>query len=1149
MSTHQLDILNKVLQLLEGEEKVVLGSQKDLFLILGVTGSGDESIQYGIVSKTIFPELIVEDNDVFCDCLGFEDTRGVDKNILSTYFIKKVLDHAEKLKIILTVDGTSFFDRITFTRLLKHISSLIRNVGKFLNGMILVLTKVDTRSQTDKSFKRDVANFLIEVKKNASTELEGPDISFDEKKLYEDTKILIDTLLIQNNENYIKLGLFKKPKQEGNLFGINTFKKDRKDLLFTLKENVSFIIKNETDFDFTISEESKNKITDLNKIMNECIEKHVLRLGNDLEHYFENYIRWSNNIYKLKDELERIDIIGFKENLRLLKTPKKFVQAIIKNKIVKYGSYIDFLRPIQNNESKELKIHVDKDNFTKFLEKVKPPFLPSKYEYITQIQVNDLRINELNQLLKITLTPYFEIKNEDKNLIIKGDYIVLSKIDDKYFTNIKSIKVFCLNTLFIDTNLYGKKFQGVTITCISLCWNIIDKRLIELNRAMGLPHSPSKAENRRNGRTNVQLLHGKDGRPGLPGETAGCFFGIGREFINRNELIINADGGKGGPGQHGSDGGRGQDEENFKVYKFSNRRIQKKILDAFYYSSPYPDFDYKFISESNNTRDKYPGEMPGDIPNVNPTKYKEIIFNVFGKSEIQGGNGGNGGKGGKGSYSKIIKIINTSNIKESTDRTSNKHKKGENGIGGKGGEGEKIEWNKEEDIINNEKAESGKDGEKDINEKDIQLPKECLKQYNFAIDINNYKKYLRLELGNRIKQEFLASFYLELDNHPVVRGVYDTLRFFDEFQELENQFYYLTDELTVDTLPFYESFLTRINEYVIPNIKGQYQNSSAQNELTSTEQKSYKKALNYLYTTILSKIWSLKITSSYLVIDIYKYFKLVTKNINLLKEKEEQVVLDQYKNDYKKNIDGKIEEAKTFIKECIILEIENVSNELDKKIEDLVTETIKLQKKVDNKSQKLAKQQEKLNKSLVLRKIFGVLKIGSQVASFIGPIGTAAGAVIGGVVMVAETIILDDTIHEEISKELENHPEKLSDLNNRIKGIRSNLEIETNRGEESDQETINKIQKELKETLGKKEKSLKKEGSDVDQNTKDALKVVNHFNNALRISELSVDSYNKYKMDEHKLEIIGKTLQENNIEFQRLKDYENTIYQNIIPIT
>ncbi|CAG8460511.1 10344_t:CDS:2, partial [Cetraspora pellucida] len=708
---------------------------------------GDKSIVGGIKSKTVFPELIVVD-DVFYDCPRFEDTKGVDKDVSSTYFIKKVVNYAEKLKIILNIDKFSFFHgRGTFTKSLKHTSSFIRNVDKFL---------VDALKKLGKNY-----------------------ITID-KKLCEDTKKIVDALLMRKDGNYIRIGFFKMPEQAGKIFEIDSFKEDREKLLSILKD-----------------------------------KERVSELGNDLQRYFENYIQQSNDILKLKKELEKINITTFKEAIGRLEGPKKFVQAIDvkldefhinlyewnrkKNEILKYGSYLEFLQDIKSfleeihkklseyeiqiEREKYIKdwdcgTQIDKSNFDKFLEQINS-LLPSKYE----CKVNDLKLDELNQLLKITLTSSIRTENKDGNLIIKGDYIILSKIKDK-FANIKHVKIFCLNTLFIYVDLSGENFQKVNLTCISPRWNIVGESIIRLNRKNGLLHSPSKAKNGRDGGTNIELLHGKDGELGLPGGTAGSFSKIGRKFFNRNGLKIYAYGRKRGRGQDGGDGGRGQDGKDFKIQEISG--VIKMIPPNETLSPPHPNryllLNDQFIGPRGPEAVLYMIQCSLKFMEnmVLEEEMEAMVVKV--EREVQG----------------TIYLVNTSDLNEASDLTSNENEEdGKNGIGsksGKNGNGEKVKyelslfltkdakWIREGDLPDNRRANSGKNGEDRVNEKDIKLPEKRTEEYEFAIDTNEYKTYLRSNLNNRVKQGFLLQFHQELNNHPTIRIVYNTLAVFGELR-------------------------------------------------------------------------------------------------------------------------------------------------------------------------------------------------------------------------------------------------------------------------------------------------------------------------------------------------------------------------------
>jgi len=137
-TSHNMEI-SKTFQLLkEGEEKIQISDQyKNITLVLGNTGagkttfmqwiagdndkliakevtkgSGEYIIEDGnrigsstIKSKTVFPELVIhsETNTAFYDCPGFSDTRSTSKDIATTYFIKKLTDHAEQIKMVFVV--------------------------------------------------------------------------------------------------------------------------------------------------------------------------------------------------------------------------------------------------------------------------------------------------------------------------------------------------------------------------------------------------------------------------------------------------------------------------------------------------------------------------------------------------------------------------------------------------------------------------------------------------------------------------------------------------------------------------------------------------------------------------------------------------------------------------------------------------------------------------------------------------------------------------------------------------------------------------------------------------------------------------------------------------------------------------------------
>jgi hypothetical protein len=55
-------------------------------------------------SMTQYPEIYVDKNDIaYCDCPGFGDTTGSGKDIINVISIKRLLENAKGIKILLAL--------------------------------------------------------------------------------------------------------------------------------------------------------------------------------------------------------------------------------------------------------------------------------------------------------------------------------------------------------------------------------------------------------------------------------------------------------------------------------------------------------------------------------------------------------------------------------------------------------------------------------------------------------------------------------------------------------------------------------------------------------------------------------------------------------------------------------------------------------------------------------------------------------------------------------------------------------------------------------------------------------------------------------------------------------------------------------------
>ena len=389
------------------------------------------------------------------------------------------------------------------------------------------------------------------------------------------------------------------------------------------------------------------------------------------------------------------------------------------------------------------------------------------------------------------------------------------------------MELLALNKVFIDTDL-DLTGNEVQLSIIAPTWEVLGRSKIILDGKSGEKHTPSKsASGNRPGR------HGDDGLPGRPGGPAGSFFGIGKQFINDDLLLISANGGNGGRGQDGGDGSDGAD---------ASEALQTKNENIY-------------------------------------VVYNEITQWIPGQ---EGGDGGNGGVGGIGGYEGNITIIevgaDTRKIEAKTlALPGNPGEGGEGGSGGRGGRYNERSSTNLLFVVNLDKTErvdkwanNGTNGEAAINSIGIQRTwktNESLYAYNV---ISRFINYIRENIKENIKEAELSGFLKETNNNERIVGLYSTLALVNEMKDLEYKFDREKDKTSL--LPFYKSLLQRITLY-----------SKTPRDSERSEQ--YIKVLSSLYAAVLSKVSNIN-NNLYpeLIIDITGYLESLVFNIDKSKE-------------------------------------------------------------------------------------------------------------------------------------------------------------------------------------------------------------------------------------------------------------------------
>lgn len=266
------------------------------------------------VSQTIYPALHIDDiNLAYYDCPGYDDTRNTSIEIAATYFVKRVVDHATALKIVLVANYDSVHvagSRADFASLVDHLRRFIKNFDRYKDSIALVATKVENQPTIidgamalvpDDEMIRDIAGFFREYQGEL---LKNPNSEFNKIALQ-----LLDVLLTSrdNGTTYDKIALFRKPMQAGKLSTIKTFVDEREALRRMIINNTVYSPRYEDDFGYTISSDSKLRIIKLAEKINDNIAANVRSIANEIQQYYSDNSTTAINFRLLTARFEEAD--------------------------------------------------------------------------------------------------------------------------------------------------------------------------------------------------------------------------------------------------------------------------------------------------------------------------------------------------------------------------------------------------------------------------------------------------------------------------------------------------------------------------------------------------------------------------------------------------------------------------------------------------------------------------------------------------------------------------------------------------------------------------------------------------------------------------------------------------------------------------
>jgi|GEM_PF-2267927 len=649
----------------------------------------DVEIGHDLESKTFFPQFRDIAGTVYCDMPGFENTRGIVEEISTAIFMKKVADHAEQVKILVTIAHSDLYGRAAELRnLLKYLSAFIHDINELNDGIALVVTKVENSTRVKK----------------------GNDVPKTDEEIIQEILDTLNRFIENNGPSFLssiidrqRVKIFRQPPEEGKLTDLELpglgkpFETECSPILNMVK-STSYLGQAQLDFGYSVTSDAQLDSIAMAKNLKAKIAALMDDIFIAIKNHYSNKIEHSIDIYDLKEQFDRQDwsktqfdlsdpdqfLDGVRQNVNAFRigiSQRQFKQLLATNEFLLFfkslskevegfsdysglDTFLDFW-----NQQKEfnqtldqlIDIKLDEKITIDLLDKVRnggdktllPGLGGSNYANFTQSQKN-----EIDQLLASLLTPpKFErgkSEHDKDTVLVLGCIVKLSEVlDSQDLTrgdNKKSLHIFASKAFIMDRDL---ERHGKNVSILAPEWYIFGSNKITLDGSGGKPHTSQKAADGK-----IFGQQGEDGAPGEPGGSAGNFLGIAHTFIfhDSSALTIHANGGNGGPGQDGGDGHSG-----------------RKGIDA------------KDPKEDEKNRKFLRRWEESDL--IRTVHYCE--FKLLGSDGEKGGDAGKGGQGGQGGHAGNIEIIghSCSDIKtlSKLGKRGQDGKHGKVGSGGKGG--------------------------------------------------------------------------------------------------------------------------------------------------------------------------------------------------------------------------------------------------------------------------------------------------------------------------------------------------------------------------------------------------------------------------------------------------------------------------------
>lgn len=294
-----------------GDEEIELSDSRDVTIVVGLSGTGKSTtVQFfanetnplqstcdrsercnvtdlngdignSIVSKTLLPNLVVDNTTddsitVFYDMPGFDDNRNASVEIANSFFIKKVIEHSTRLRIVVLTKEShmSINEKKNFPDLMMNLAKLIKNPRKFNGGITLLVNMADF-GRSDSGLLYGYGQFLHSFY-NDIDEVITPE--------YQDAvRLIVEGLMTLDDEEYpINVSMMRVPISNGTLNDMPVFIKDRIYMKNIIYNQTSLIEKSDDDFGYGLSEKAERFLVEARVAFVELVKEEFDSLADEV---------------------------------------------------------------------------------------------------------------------------------------------------------------------------------------------------------------------------------------------------------------------------------------------------------------------------------------------------------------------------------------------------------------------------------------------------------------------------------------------------------------------------------------------------------------------------------------------------------------------------------------------------------------------------------------------------------------------------------------------------------------------------------------------------------------------------------------------------------------------------------------------------